>query len=238
MPNHYILQIETATQVCSVALSANGETLAFRDIDEPNVHASRLTLLIAEVLRESDLSFKDLSAVAVSKGPGSYTGLRIGVSTAKGLCYATDLPLIGVDTLKSMATGFQANHPAWVGGHTRLCPMIDARRMEVYMAIYDRDLYLVEPVSATVIDAQSFNTLSGEDRIVLFGSGADKLKALFAPDEQVTVVADFKNSARYLSREAHRAFSAGEFVDVAYFEPYYLKDFVTTVPKSSNPGKA
>src|SRR5690606_21685216 len=108
MDTHYILQLETATQVCSAAVSANGEAIAFADVDEPNVHASKLTLLVGELLQKTGLKFDDLSAVAVSKGPGSYTGLRIGVSTAKGFCYATDLPLISIDTLNGMAAGFIA----------------------------------------------------------------------------------------------------------------------------------
>ncbi|MGK6350840.1 tRNA (adenosine(37)-N6)-threonylcarbamoyltransferase complex dimerization subunit type 1 TsaB [Parapedobacter sp. DT-150] len=230
MPKHVILQIETATQVCSVALSANGDPLAFRDIDEPNVHASRLTLLIADVLREASLTFADLAAVAVSKGPGSYTGLRIGVSTAKGLAYARDLPLIGIDTLAAMAAGFAAEHAA-VDADTWLCPMIDARRMEVYSAVYDQQLRPVSATQATIIDHASFDDLPPERRIVLFGSGADKLAALFEDSHHVAVVPGFKNSARYLSRLAHQAFMRKDVVDVVYFEPYYLKDFVATLPK-------
>ncbi len=233
MSNHHILQIETATQVCSVALSTNGKTIAFRDINEPNIHASRLTLLIAEVLQEAGLGLGDLAAVAVSKGPGSYTGLRIGVSTAKGLCYATDLPLIGIDTLVGMAEGFKEFHPDLSGRYTQLCPMIDARRMEVYLAIYNQTMHLKKPVSAVVIDAQSFNTLETGQRIALFGSGADKLKVLFSDNSQVDVISGFLNSASYLSRKAHQAFLTGEFVDVAYFEPYYLKDFVASTATPS-----
>jgi len=232
MSNHHILQIETATPVCSVALSTNGETIAFRDVNEPNIHASRLTLLISELLEETGLGFKDLAGVAVSKGPGSYTGLRIGVSTAKGLCYATDLPLIGVDTLEGMVAGFKELYPGVCAGYARLCPMIDARRMEVYLAIYDQTLQPVMPVSAVVIDAQSFSTEETDRKIVLFGSGADKLKGLFSDNDEVHVVTGFLNSARFLSHKAYQAFLAGEFVDVAYFEPYYLKEFVTTVPKN------
>ena len=230
MPVHYILQIETATQVCSVALSADGETIAFQDIDEPNVHAARLTLMVEELLRTTNLSFKDLAAVAVGKGPGSYTGLRIGVSTAKGFCYATDLPLIGVDTLAGMAAGFIANY-SLIAENVQLCPMVDARRMEVYAAVYDNWLRSITPPAATIIDAQSFEFLEADNRIILFGSGADKLEALFADNEQVEVVSQFKNSARHLSHLAYRAFRDSQFADVAYFEPYYLKDFVATTAK-------
>ncbi|GGG85485.1 tRNA (adenosine(37)-N6)-threonylcarbamoyltransferase complex dimerization subunit type 1 TsaB [Parapedobacter pyrenivorans] len=230
MPIQYILQIETATQVCSVALSANGETVAFRDIDEPNVHAAQLTLIVDELLRTSGLSFKDLEAIAVGKGPGSYTGLRIGISTAKGFCYATDLPLIGVDTLAGMTAGFIANHSP-IAANTQLCPMVDARRMEVFAAVYDNQFQPVVPPAATIIDAQSFEHLNVGQRIILFGSGADKLETLFAANEQVEVISHFKNSARHMSYLAYRAFQDEQFADVAYFEPYYLKDFVATTPK-------
>lgn len=231
MPKTLILQIETATQVCSVALSANGDTVAFRDLDQPNAHASQLTLLIAEVLHEVGVSFSDLSAVAVSKGPGSYTGLRIGVSTAKGLCYATGLPLIAVGTLKMMAEGFKAIYAHLTGQDILLSPMVDARRMEVYLAIYNHQEHLLRSDAAVVIDAHSFDDLAKDQKIMLFGNGADKFEDLFAGHEQITVVPGFQNSARYLSRVAFETFIKGVFEDVAYFEPYYLKDFVTTTPK-------
>ena len=231
MPIHYILQIDTATQVCSAALSANGETIACLDVDEPNVHASRLTPLITQLMRQAELTFADLSAVAVSKGPGSYTGLRIGVSTAKGLCYATGLPLIGVSTLAAMADGFAAMGKEMTDPGIQLYPMIDARRMEVYTAVFDRDGGQVAPPRAAIIDAQSFDNLESGQRAVLFGSGADKLAGLFAGNGRVHVIPGVKNSADYLSRLAYRAFLAEDVVDVAYFEPYYLKDFVATKPK-------
>lgn len=231
MDTHYILQLETATQVCSAALSANGETMAFIDIDEPNVHASRLTLLVQELLQKTGLGFNDLAAVAVGKGPGSYTGLRIGVSTAKGLCYATDLPLIGIDTLAGMAGGFVAASGESASENMLLCPMIDARRMEVYTAVYDGKLRLNKPNVALVVDEQTFEYLEPDQQIVLFGSGADKLVPLFAGHPQVEVRAKFKNSASHLSHMAYRALMEKQFVDLAYFEPYYLKDFVATKPK-------
>lgn len=229
MSTTYILQIETATQVCSAALSADGETLASMDVDEPNVHASRLTLMVEELLQKTGLVFGDLSAVAVSKGPGSYTGLRIGVSTAKGLCYATDLPLIGIDTLAGMAAGFVADRP--IAGNTRLCPMVDARRMEVYTAVFDNQLQLIAPAAAVIVDEHSFAYLGADHRLALFGSGADKLVELFRGDARFDVVSGFKNSARHWSGLAYRAYREQQFEDVAYFEPYYLKDFVATTPK-------
>ncbi|SEL33484.1 tRNA (adenosine(37)-N6)-threonylcarbamoyltransferase complex dimerization subunit type 1 TsaB [Parapedobacter koreensis] len=231
MPKHFILQIETATQVCSVAISVDGRTLAFRDVDEPNVHASRLTLLVEELMHETGLSFADLAAIAVSKGPGSYTGLRIGVSTAKGLCYATALPLIGIDTLTAMAAGFVAeqSHPIHAG--TYLYPMVDARRMEVYTGTYDHRLNPLKPAAALIVDAHSFSDLDTNQQVTLFGNGADKFEDLFAANEHVVVISHFKNSARHLSGPAYRAFLDNQFENVAYFEPYYLKDFVATTPK-------
>lgn len=231
MPTHHILQIETATQVCSVAISANGETVAFRDVDEPNVHAAQLTLLVEELLSACKLSFSNLAAVAVSKGPGSYTGLRIGVSAAKGLCYAADLPLIGISTLAGMARGFMSANAGIISENSYLCPMIDARRMEVYAAVYDCQLQLKKSIAATIIDGQSFDYLEQGHKMFLFGSGADKFDELFEDNPQVEIMPDFKNSARHLSGMAYEAFSRGIFEDVAYFEPYYLKDFVATAPK-------
>ncbi|MBK1441018.1 tRNA (adenosine(37)-N6)-threonylcarbamoyltransferase complex dimerization subunit type 1 TsaB [Parapedobacter sp. ISTM3] len=231
MPTHFILQIETATQVCSVALSRDGTTIAFRDIDEPNVHASQLTLLVEALLREAGLTFADLSAIAVSKGPGSYTGLRIGVSAAKGLCYATDLPLIGVDTLAGMAAGFAAKHAEEIEPKAWLCPMVDARRMEVYTGMYDHRLKPLKSAAAIIIDTHSFSELPVGQRVLLFGNGADKFQELFAANERVAVIPHFRNSARYLSGCAYQALLDKQFEDVAYFEPYYLKDFVATTPK-------
>lgn len=231
MSTQYILQIETATQVCSVALSGNGETVAAIDIDEPNVHASRLTLLVEEILQKTGLTINDLSAVAVSMGPGSYTGLRIGVSTAKGLCYAADLPLLGVGTLDGMAAGFVSVNDSPIDGDTALCPMVDARRMEVYTATFGSDAQPITPPQASIIDAHSFDGIDLNRRIVLFGNGADKFGELFANHQQVEVVAGFKNSAKHMSLLAYKAFGTGQFADVAYFEPYYLKDFVATTPK-------
>lgn len=233
MPKHLILQIETATQVCSIALSANGDTIMSRDVDEPNVHAARLTLLIAEVMHANGLSYSDLAAVAVSKGPGSYTGLRIGVSTAKGLCYAADLPLIGIDTLAGMAEGFVAVHASQIGENIRLNPMVDARRMEVYSAIYDHRLRSIRPPQAVIVDDRSFDGLAMHQKIILFGTGADKFAHQFANHSQVEVLPGFKNSASHLSGLAYKAFMNGDFADVAYFEPYYLKNFVATTPRMS-----
>jgi universal bacterial protein YeaZ len=231
MPDQIILQIETATQVCAVALSINGVTIASLEVDEPNVHASRLTLLVEEMLLKQGLSFGELAAIAVSMGPGSYTGLRIGVSTAKGFCYATGLPLIGINTLTAMAAGFEMRHPGLLTENTLLCPMVDARRMEVYSAIYDSRRQPVSAPAANIINVETFQDLAADRQIVLFGSGADKFAQIFAGHSRVKVITGFKNSARFLSQLAFEALTRGEFADVAYFEPYYLKDFIPTTPK-------
>ena len=148
-----ILQLETATSVCAVALSIDGKTIAFKEETAQNIHASKLTLFISEVMEQAGIKFNDLDAIAVSKGPGSYTGLRIGVSTAKGLCFALDKPLIGINTLKMMATGFLAEHAGYEG---LVCPMIDARRMEVFTAVFDHQLTEVKATNAKIVDENSF----------------------------------------------------------------------------------
>lgn len=223
-----ILQLETSTISCSVALSENGETLAIKEATERNIHASSITLFIEDVMKTAGKEMSQLDAVAVSKGPGSYTGLRIGVSTAKGLCYALDIPLIAVDTLKSMASNATINP-----GNTSFlyCPMIDARRMEVYTAVFDSALNEVNPVSARIIDENSFAELLGERKIVFFGDGAAKCIDALGHNPNASFITTFENSASDMSTEAFSRFSKQQFEDVAYFEPYYLKDFVATTPK-------
>lgn len=233
-----ILHIETATQVCSVALSNNGVLVLAKAIDEANVHASRLTLLISELLADAGIGLKDLSAIAVSKGPGSYTGLRIGVATAKGLCYGADLPLLAIDSLHLMAAGFVGSYREAKEKNDRskllFCPMIDARRMEVYSAVYDESLHQVEPIAARIIDQAAFFEKYENNKLLLFGDGADKLYPLFAAGTAVEVVRGFKSSAAYGVYLAFEQLKAGNYEDIAYFEPYYLKDFVPTLPKVKN----
>jgi tRNA threonylcarbamoyladenosine biosynthesis protein TsaB len=227
-----ILHIETATPVCSVAISAGSNCLVLRELDEPNIHASQLTVLIEQTLAEGGYSFADLAAVSVSKGPGSYTGLRIGVSTAKGLCYALDIPLLAVHTLDAMAGGFARQNPERMAPDVLLMPMIDARRMEVYTAAYGSSLDRVVDVAAQIIDGESFAQYIDSRQIVLFGSGADKFVELFAGQEAVSVIPGFKNSATHLVGLADEAYRQGRFEDVAYFEPFYLKEFVATTPRA------
>jgi len=229
----YILHIETATSVCSVALSQDGRLLAFREQHEPNIHATKLTVFIEELLEEAHLSMANLDAVAVSKGPGSYTGLRIGVSVAKGLCYALDIPLVAVNTLDALTAGFLAEkRTGGLSTETLLSPMLDARRMEVYTALYDAQGNQLEPTSARIIDVHSFDSLLEKGKkLVLFGDGADKLLELFAEHEAIEVVSGFKNAARYMVSPAVSCLNRQQVENVAYFEPFYLKDFIPTTPK-------
>jgi tRNA threonylcarbamoyladenosine biosynthesis protein TsaB len=227
----YILQIETSTSVCSVALVESGNVRQHESVDEPNVHASQLTLLIQALLDRENVSFQDLSAIAVSMGPGSYTGLRIGVSTAKGLCYALDIPLIAVNTLAGIYTGFRADKGQSLS-YDLYVPMLDARRMEVYCALFDNMGTLVTATQALIIDETSFDQyLVQYPRICLFGPGADKLKGVFSAGQGVDIIEGVQTNAVDISQIVFAKYQAEDFEDVAYFEPYYLKDFVATTAK-------
>lgn len=222
-----ILQIETATQACSAAISVDGVTIAVKELIAQNIHAGSLTLFIDEVVHAADIAYADLDAIAVSKGPGSYTGLRIGVSTAKGLSFALDKPLIGIDTLQMMADGFILLNPSYTG---LVCPMIDARRLEVFTALFESSGSLILPVSAKIIDGLSFQEQLASNQITFIGDGAAKCEGLIDSGNAVFSNVNF-NSAAYMSRIALDFFIASRFEDVAYFEPFYLKDFVLTTPK-------
>lgn len=218
-----ILLLETATLSCSVALAEDGGTIAAKELDERNAHAGHITLFVREVLEQSGRTMSELDAVAVSMGPGSYTGLRIGTSTAKGLCYALEIPLIAVNTLQSMAGNmvFSGKYPGYL-----YCPMIDARRMEVYTAVYNENLLEVLPVQARIIDNNSFRELLDNNRIIFFGDGALKCADVLKHPNAI-IISDFINSARDLSKLAFRKYKSTDFEDVAYFEPFYLKDFLS-----------
>ena len=246
-----ILCLETSTAVCSVALVKDGKVIALRESLDGQNHAEKITIFIDEVMKEANVFYRDLDAVATSMGPGSYTGLRIGVSTAKGLCYAMEKPLIAVDTLAAMAHGFkdykttrlqdykevaetQRHRDAEFKAQSSesiLCPMIDARRMEVYSAFFNEKLERVSETSAIIIDENSFMEMKQNGHLYLFGDGADKLASLFENDENITVVEKFHCSASYMAELADRAFKNKDFVDTAYFEPFYLKNFVPGMPK-------
>lgn len=220
-----ILQIETATQTCSVALAENGKLLNLIEKTDRNIHASNITLFIEEVLKLSDKTTSELDAIAISMGPGSYTGLRIGVSTAKGLCYALDIPLIAVNTLAAMASGFKSKCFS-VQPNTVFCPMIDARRMEVYCAVFDEHLKTLKPTEAKIIDETSFKDVLETHLVYFFGDGAAKCEDTLGQHLNARVMDDYQNSAKDLTLPAFEKFLNKEFVDVAYFEPFYLKDFI------------
>ncbi|MET4082893.1 tRNA threonylcarbamoyladenosine biosynthesis protein TsaB [Pedobacter sp. UYP30] len=224
-----ILLIETATQVCSVALSINGVVVSIKEEIGQNLHASNLTLFIQDAMKQAKMVYGDLDAVSISKGPGSYTGLRIGTSTAKGLCFALDIPLIAIETLVMMAKGFIDEHPNYTG---LICPMIDARRMEVYTAIFDKDLANLMPTEAKIIDQESFSDLLLANQITFIGDGAAKCSGAIGNENTVFCNDNF-NCAANMAGLAEEAFLKKKLEDVAYFEPFYLKDFVVTKSKKN-----
>lgn len=214
----YILHIETATKVCSVGLSKNGQLIQLEEINEDGYsHGEQLTCLIESCLLHAKVSLQDLHAVSISSGPGSYTGLRIGVSTAKGLCYALKIPLIAVDSLLSLAVVGSLVYPNKV-----LCPMIDARRMEVYSAIYAADFNILKTISPDVIDELSYAEFG---HIICFGDGAAKLSEVWKERKEITLDNSIFPSAAGQVNIAHQHFQNKKFEDVAYFEPFYLKAF-------------
>jgi tRNA threonylcarbamoyladenosine biosynthesis protein TsaB len=227
-----ILQIETATQTCSVALAQDGKLLAILEKTERNIHAGVITVFIEEMMRKAGKQYADLDAVAVSMGPGSYTGLRIGVSTAKGLCYALDIPLIAVNTLEAMANGFMGNCFS-VNPQTVFCPMIDARRMEVYCAVYNYKNELILKTEAKIIDEQSFSDLLNQYVVYFFGDGAAKCETDLSVHLNARIMTDFENSASHFTSLAFEKFKNKQFEDVAYFEPFYLKDFIAGKKKEN-----
>ena len=225
-----ILCLETATPVCSVALNDGCCTIALRETERQNAHSEKITNFIREVMEVAKIDYKQLDAVAVSQGPGSYTGLRIGVSTAKGICYAADLPLMAIDTLEAMANGMKMKLGSQIADNDLLIPMIDARRMEVYASVFDAQLNRINDTAALVIDEHSFEDLCRDHHLWLFGDGAPKLSKLFENHPNISIVEGFRPSAAYMLPLAEKALREQKFVDVAYFEPFYLKDFIAGKP--------
>jgi len=219
-----ILQIETATTVCSVALAEDGNVLAYKEVEQRNIHAEAITVFIEDLFKTTSKQYKDLDAVAVSCGPGSYTGLRIGISAAKGLCFALDKPLIAIETLEAMTDGMITQYID--DDNVLFCPMIDARRMEVFTAVFDCNGNRVKDTSAEIIDGNSFSDLLKDNKMIFFGDGAEKCSEVLGSNTNAQIIPAFQNSARYLTKKAAEKFIANEFEDVAYFEPYYLKDFI------------
>ena len=229
-----ILAIETGTDICSVALVRDGELVALRESDEERNHAKKIAVFVDELLRECGVAADDLDAVAVSKGPGSYTGLRIGVSFAKGLCYGQNVPLVAVGSLDSLVEVAREDFEAGIidieqWDNALLCPMIDARRMEVYTQLFDTDGVAQSEVEAKIINTESFAKERKDRPFVIFGNGAKKCTEVLEGATFIEVV----QSARGMARLAERAFAEGKTEDVAYFEPFYLKDFVVGTAKKS-----
>lgn len=230
-----ILCIETGTDICSVGIARDGELIALRESDEGRDHARQVGVFVDELLREQQLQPEDLDAVAVGKGPGSYTGLRIGVSFAKGLCYGIRRPLIAIGSLDALTAVAREDFEAgildvegWETAH--LCPMVDARRMEVYTQLFNSRGEAESEVTAEVVTAESFVATRADGRpFVIFGNGAAKCAEVLSDAQLVQVTP----SARGLAAPAEVAFEAGQFEDLAYFEPFYLKDFVVTTSKKS-----
>lgn len=230
----YILSIDTGTDICSVALSKNGELLSLCESTDNRMHARNLAVFINEILEGNNLDPEDLDAVAVSKGPGSYTGLRIGVSTAKGLCYGLGKPLIAINSLMSMANvaieDYQNDVLDVENPETAvLAPMIDARRMEVYTQLYNMKLEPLTEIEAHIIAPDSFREFIQSGEFIMFGDGAEKcVETVY--DKNVKLY-KMTTSARGMVQLAHKAFDAGQFEDVAYFEPFYLKNFIALKSK-------
>lgn len=221
----YILNIETATKNCSVAIAKDGKTIICKEIAEEGYsHAERLHVFIEAIIQEAGITFKELNAIAVSQGPGSYTGLRIGVSAAKGLCYALEIPLIAVETLQVLALQVKS-------ANGLIIPMIDARRMEVYSAVFNPNFEKIRTVQAEIITENSFDDF--QETLYFVGDCAEKCKAVLTKSNHV-FMGDIKYpSAKEMSTLSFEKFKNNDFVDLAYFEPYYLKDFMMTVAKKS-----
>lgn len=226
-----ILNIETATRSCSVALADKGGVITVRESHTGNVHSALVLSFIDDVLKGNNLMPEDIDAVAVSMGPGSYTGLRIGVSTAKGFCYATGRPIISVGTLHAMAKGLISRHLDHNHSRFLICPMIDAKRMEVYTAIFDQNLQLVKDVSALVVDNHTFNDILNSHQVVFFGDGTDKCDEILSTSQNAKVIHGFYPSSKDMAELSYTKFINEQFEDIAYFEPYYLKDFIAGKPK-------
>ena len=224
-----ILNIETSTSVCSVAASQDGQTIFVKEDLKGPSHAVSLGVFVDEALSFIDSHAIPLDAVAVSCGPGSYTGLRIGVSMAKGICYGRNVPLIGLPTLEVLSVPVLLYHD--LPEDALLCPMLDARRMEVYSAVYDRALNQVKPVSAEIIDENSYADILTRKPVVFFGNGAGKCRDVITGDN-VHYIDGICPLAVDMLALSEMAFRNSRFENVAYFEPFYLKEFVATKPKN------
>ncbi len=222
-----IILIETSTDLCSAALAEDGVLTAYRESSQPRAHASLTAVFVDEILKERGLRVEDCSAVCVSRGPGPYTGLRVGVSTAKGLCFGAGVPLLSVGTLDTLV--WQAKAEKLVPeGCTRIVPMVDARRMEVYTAVFSPEGERLGEIEAKVIDENSFEDLVKDGPVLFIGDGAAKCEGVIGGN---AVFVQCCPKASSMLEPALKALHEKRFEDVAYFEPFYLKDFVATVSK-------
>lgn len=227
-----ILNIETSTEVCSVVIARDGKVIHSRENLNGQNHAMLVTVFIGELLNEANITMEQLDAVAVSGGPGSYTGLRIGVSVAKGICYAARLPLIAITSLEAMAHHVAhdiENHQYIQNENILFCPMIDARRMEVYTAFYDKNGVQIRGIQADIIDHQSYLPFLENNTVLFFGNGSAKCRDAITHPNAI-FLNGIITSAENMVPLAEHDFQSQKFVDVAYYEPFYLKDFVATVP--------
>jgi len=227
-----ILSIESSGPLCSAALHREGVLIDSMESLETNAHGEKLALFVQEITQKNNLKISDLSAVAVSRGPGSYTGLRIGVSLAKGLCYAAKIPLIAVDSLQSLALGISQNRIEWPD-NSLFIPMIDARRMEVYTACYDIRLEKIKNTKPIILDDLFNETLEVDKTYFTAGSGCFKLDKI-KMDMQILAFDTIKLSANYIGQLAFQKFTRNEIENLAYFEPDYLKEFAIIIKKSDS----
>lgn len=219
-----ILNIETATEVCSVCLSEHGKVLVLKESDTSNTHSSILTVFIQDIFKQLHNARKELDAIAISEGPGSYTGLRIGASVAKGLCYSLQKPLLSVSTLRAMAAGVRSKSKI-EDKNILYCPMIDARRMEVYTALYDSEMNEIIPPQPKIIGADSFHDILKQNKLFIFGSGSQKCQPILS-HPNCLFFEPFHNSAAFLINLSEGLFKNKNFSDLAYYQPVYLKNFI------------
>ncbi len=224
-----ILSIETSTEVCSVAVHRDGQLLGFSESRRQKSHSSLVVAMIDQLLSNANVEKTELSAIAVSKGPGSYTGLRIGTSTAKGLCYALGIPLIAIDTLESMALEASMH----VVGETYIIPMLDARRAEVYCEVFNQDMEMIEEPKPVILDNESFGHFEKRSKLVVIGNGAAKAAELMGERTGAIFWDHITPSAKHIGELALKSFDQKHWEDLTYFEPFYLKEFYTPKPPKS-----
>ena len=219
------LNIETSSINCSVSIFKDDQLIGSKEAGETYQHSEKLHTFIKELSEQCSIPLKNIDTIAVGAGPGSFTGLRIGVSAAKGLCFALDKPLISCSSLRSMSAKVLSENGKNLNPDERLCPLIDARRMEVYCAIYNQELELKSKISAEIIDEETFLPELNKSVVYFFGDGMEKVKPLYEGHKNARFIKDVYPSSKYMINEAMERFESRSFEDVAYFEPFYLKDF-------------